>query len=130
MTLVVDLSVSSLFLLKDQSFPGRCVVALKNHRKEIFEMTAAEREGFLHDLTIAAETLQEVFSPDKLNYAVFGDEVPHFHVHLVPKYRGKTQWGKAYCSEAVAPVLLTEEDFRKRLETIRRQIEKSQKDKI
>ena len=35
---ICDLKVSTLFLFKEQSYPGRCVVAYKDHVNELFEL--------------------------------------------------------------------------------------------
>jgi len=116
---IAELRVSLLFLLRDQSFAGRCVLALKEHRNEIHEMPDSERNKYFQDLSDAAKALQAAFSPDKLNYAVFGDQVPHFHVHLVPKKKNGKLWGKAYCAEAVEPERLAEKEFLERIAAIR-----------
>jgi ATP adenylyltransferase len=116
---IAELRVSVLFLLFDQSFAGRCVLALKEHRNEINEMPDSERNEYFQDLSDAAKALQDVFSPDKLNYAVFGDQVPHFHIHLVPKKKNGTLWGMPYCAAAVEPVRLAEKEFMERVMTIR-----------
>jgi len=116
---VVDLSASTLYLLKDQSFRGRCVLALKAHRKEVFELCEAEREAFFRDLAASAQTMYRLFHPDKLNYGVFGDLVPHFHLHLVPKYSDGPLWGRPYCEAKVEPRFLPEEELSDLAERIR-----------
>jgi len=82
---VQELSVSTLYLMRDQAFEGRCIVAFREHKTEIFQLTEAERNAFFADLSRAAEAIYREFGAAKLNYAVFGGRVPHFHVHLVPK---------------------------------------------
>jgi len=117
---IVALKVSTLFLLKNQSFEGRCVLALNDHKNEIFELERKERESYFEDLSIAAKAIFNLFHPDKINYAVFGDIVSHFHIHLVPKYKKGPLWGKAFCEEPVGPLVLSDEDLIKRVSQIKK----------
>lgn len=90
---VCDLRWSRIYLLRDQRYPGRLVVALRRHVRELDELDEDERCGFFSELTAAVSAVRELYAPDKLNYAVYGDLVSHFHVHLVPKYRNGPEWG-------------------------------------
>lgn len=94
---VCQLPFSSVYLLRDQRYPGRCVVASARHVREIYEMTDTERNGFFADVARVARAVSVVAAPDKINYAVYGDLVSHFHVHLVPKKENGWRWGEAFC---------------------------------
>ena len=105
---VCDLSVSTLILFKEQSHPGRCIVAYKDHVSEIVDISDAERDAFFADVNRAAKAIHAVFHPDKLNYGAYGDTGRHLHVHLVPKYKDGFEWvgvfemnpGKVFRSDA------------------------------
>jgi diadenosine tetraphosphate (Ap4A) HIT family hydrolase len=47
----------------------------------------------MNDFSSAAESIHHSVKPAKLNYGVYGDKVPHLHVHIVPKYEDGTNWG-------------------------------------
>src|SRR5699024_8349176 len=87
---------SVFYLNKDQRYYGRTILAFKEHRKELFELTEQERKNFFEELSLAASILQKVFNPSKLNYAIYGDLVSHLHVHIVPKYQNGENWGEAF----------------------------------
>lgn len=70
---ICDLSVSSLILFKEQSHPGRCIVAYKDHVSEIVDISDEERDAFFADVARAAKAIHKVFKPDKLNYGAYGD---------------------------------------------------------
>jgi diadenosine tetraphosphate (Ap4A) HIT family hydrolase len=105
---VCDLSASTLFLFKEQSHPGRCVVAYKGHAKELFELSDAERNAFMADVCKVGAAIQKAFSPTKINYGAYSDKLPHLHFHIVPKYDGEFEFGgifemnpqKTYLSDA------------------------------
>ena len=105
---ICDLSTSTLFLFKEQSHPGRCIVAYKDHVNELFELSESDRNAFMADVAKVAKTIQTVFSAKKINYGAYSDKLPHLHFHLVPKYEGEFEFGgifemnpqKVYLSEA------------------------------
>ena len=93
---ICDLSVSSLILFKEQSKPGRCIVAYKDHVSEIVDISEEDRNAFFADVTRAARAIHAAFHPDKVNYGAYGDTGCHLHFHLVPKYKGGDEWGGVF----------------------------------
>ena len=93
---VADLEVSTLYLTKNQTYKGRCILGFKDHKTELFQLTSEELQAFSRDMAKAAKALYDVFSPNKINYAAFGDTYPHLHFHLVPKYEGGKSWGAPF----------------------------------
>ena len=93
---ICKLSVSTLILFREQSHPGRCIVAYKDHVSEIVDLGAEERAAFMEDIARAAKAIHTVFHPEKLNYGAYGDTGCHLHVHLVPKYRDGFEWGGVF----------------------------------
>jgi diadenosine tetraphosphate (Ap4A) HIT family hydrolase len=91
--IVADLEVSTLFITRDQTYRGRCILALKDHKTELFQLGAAELEAFGRDMAKASKAIYDAFSPDKINYAAYGDTYPHVHFHLVPKHKDGKSWG-------------------------------------
>ncbi len=80
-----DLSVSTVFLFKEQSHPGRCVVAYKSHVNELFELSETDRNAFMADVCRVAAAIDKAFLPAKINYGAYSDKLSHLHFHLVPK---------------------------------------------
>lgn len=93
---ICDLSVSSLILFKEQSHPGRCIVAYKDHVSEIVNISDEERNAFFDDVARVARAIHKAFSPDKVNYGAYGDTGCHLHMHLVPKYKDGFEWGGVF----------------------------------
>ena len=105
---ICDLRVSSLILFKEQSHPGRVIVAYKDHVSELVDINDEERNLFFADVAQAANALHKAFHPDKINYGAYGDGGCHLHFHLVPKYKDEFEWttvfqmnpGAVYLSDA------------------------------
>lgn len=93
---VLDLKVSSLYVFKEQSHLGRCIVAYKDHVSEIVDLTEEERSLFIEDVNNVANAIHKAFNPDKINYGFYGDTGKHLHCHLCPKYKDGYEWGGVF----------------------------------
>lgn len=93
---VGEMSTGTLYLFRDQSHKGRCVLALNDHKKEIFELTDAQRAGIINDVSKVAEAIQKLWGCNKINIGSFGDTNPHLHFHIVPKYEGQLDFGGGF----------------------------------
>ena len=93
---ICDLSVSTLILFKEQSHPGRCIVAYKDHVSELVDISEEDRNAFFADVARAAKAIHAVFHPNKVNYGAYGDGGCHLHFHLVPKYEDQFEWGGVF----------------------------------
>lgn len=93
---ICDLNVSKLYLFKEQSHPGRVIVAYKEHVSEIVDISPEEQNAFFADVRHAAEAIHKAFSPAKVNYGAYGDTGCHLHFHLVPKYTDAYEWGGTF----------------------------------
>ena len=74
-----------LIITRDQSYYGRVLIALKEHGKEIADLSAEEGEAFMRDLGKASRAVKAVVDPAKINYGMFSDKLAHSHCHIVPK---------------------------------------------
>jgi diadenosine tetraphosphate (Ap4A) HIT family hydrolase len=124
---VSDLETSALLLARDQKHRGRCILALKDHKTEMFQLAPGELAAWARDLSRAAGALWKTFSPDKINYAAFGDLYPHLHVHLVPKYKDGPEWGGPFLLDLSKDELMPPEELEKRAGQIRKNLGDIQK---
>jgi len=115
---ICDMDVSSLILFKEQSKPGRCIVAYKDHVGEIVDISDGERNAFFADVTRAARAIHAAFSPDKVNYGAYGDTGCHLHMHLVPKYKDGDEWGGVFQMNP-QKVFLTDGEYAEMIEKIK-----------
>jgi diadenosine tetraphosphate (Ap4A) HIT family hydrolase len=93
---ICELDASVVVLFKEQSHPGRCIVAFKDHKSELTELTDDERNAFFADVSRVAKAIHAIFHPNKINYGAFGDSSGHMHFHLVPKYKDQFEWNGVF----------------------------------
>ena len=70
---ICELENSKVYLFKEQSHPGRVVVAHKKHVSEILELTSQERAAYLEEIAKVSEAIHKIFKPAKVNYGAYGD---------------------------------------------------------
>jgi diadenosine tetraphosphate (Ap4A) HIT family hydrolase len=91
---VARLSRSTLYLYRDQRFRGYSVLIYDGgHATALEALPPADFAAFMDDLRRAAAALRAVLRPDHLNYECLGNQIPHLHWHLVPRYRDDPRWG-------------------------------------
>ena len=107
---LTELNWANVYLFRDQKHRGRCVAALKEHKDELFQFSPQQRDGFFAEVAAVAQAISEYTKADKINYAIYGDLVSHFHVHLVPKHRDGLQWGGPFTDD-LPKVLLADQEY-------------------
>ena len=92
--LVAPLSVSSLYLAKNQTYRGQCSLIFDvRHAARPDQLTASEWSAFCADLFAAQHAVIAVTRPDHINVESLGNVVPHLHWHIIPRYVGDRRWG-------------------------------------
>lgn len=70
----------------DAHYPGFCRVILNRHVKEMTDLSTGERARVLSAVFAVETVLRELLSPDKINLASLGNQVPHLHWHVIPRF--------------------------------------------
>ena len=95
--LAFETETSEVIVFKDQSHPGRAIVAYKkDHVAEIQDLSDEERNAFMKDVSDVAKAIQKAYNPDRINYGAYGDTLGHLHFHIVPKYTDSFEWGGTF----------------------------------
>ena len=93
---VATLRVSRLFIFKEQTYHGRCLVAYKDHVDDLNLLSDEERNAFMADVAQVTRAMQKVFNPAKINYGAYSDTLSHLHFHLIPKYVDGPDFGSVF----------------------------------
>lgn len=107
---ITPLKVSTLYLFKEQTYRGRCVVAYRSHVNELFELPDTELALFTQDVANAARAMKNSLGAAKINYGAYSDKLPHLHMHLVPKYQDGPGWGTTFTMMPDPKQFLTAEE--------------------
>jgi histidine triad (HIT) family protein len=84
--------------------PGHCLVITKTHAPTLFEAEPGDLAAAIATARRVARAIRQALAPDGLNMlqangAAAFQSVPHFHLHLIPRYDGD---GKGFDWKLVA----------------------------
>ncbi len=116
------LETSTLYLFREQTYRGRCIVALNAHETELFRLDRETLCAFSRDVAKAAAAIQRGFGAAKINYAIYGDLVSHLHWHVVPKQKGGHNWGDPFAVHPSPGTYLSEEGYNEVIATIKQHL--------
>jgi diadenosine tetraphosphate (Ap4A) HIT family hydrolase len=78
---------SGWVVLCDMQFlSGYCILLADPPVSSLNDLSHAQREQFLLDMTNIGDALMEVTGAYRINYAVAGNTDPYLHAHIVPRY--------------------------------------------
>lgn len=75
-----------VILVDDADYAGFCRVVWGGHVKEMSDLAEAERMHVMRVVFAVEEILRDVLRPDKMNLASLGNQVPHLHWHVIPRF--------------------------------------------
>lgn len=84
---VKELKTGYVVLADCQYFHGYTIFLSKTHTDELYKLDDIERDLFLKEMSIVAESVIKAFKPKKLNYELLGNSDSHLHWHLIPRYK-------------------------------------------
>lgn len=115
---ICHLRVSRLFLFKEQTYRGRCLVAYDKHVNDLNELSDDERNAFMADVAQATRAMQKAFRPEKINYGAYSDKLCHLHFHLAPKYVNGPDYGGTFQMNP-GKVYLSDEQYAELIEAVK-----------
>jgi diadenosine tetraphosphate (Ap4A) HIT family hydrolase len=118
---VTDLRLSRLRLAMNQYVAGYCVLICHRHVQEPYHLTD-NGSLFFEDMMAAAQAIEWVFNPLKLNFQLLGNLVPHLHAHLVPRYYGDPAPGRPIDPEGHI-MRLTAQEYQERVGRLQEALE-------
>ena len=117
-----SLKVRSPTAISSASAPsaGYSIVVWRGrHVADVSEMSAQEATDYWLEVLEVARVLTRVFEPCHLNYDLLGNEVPHVHTHIVPRYLDDASPGTPL--KPWAPVPVPDSVFAQQLQLLRAQ---------
>jgi diadenosine tetraphosphate (Ap4A) HIT family hydrolase len=118
---IAKLDVSRVFIFKEQTYHGRCLVAYKDHIDDLNLLSDEDRNAFMADVAKVTRAMQKVFNPDKINYGAYSDTLEHLHFHLIPKYKGGPDFGGVFRMNP-KEVYLTDGEYNDMAEKLRKEL--------
>ena len=86
--------LSLLLLLNDSQYPWFILVPQREGLREIHELSPQDQQTFIQESSLLSQTIQNLFSAEKMNVAAIGNMVPQLHVHHIARFSHDKAWPK------------------------------------
>lgn len=94
------------------SFPanrGHLLIVPKRHIEDWRKLKEEEKQAIMKGVELAIEKLSEALKPDGFNVGInlgeaAGQTVAHLHVHVIPRYKGDTNFPRGGIRKAVLDI--------------------------
>src|SRR5688572_20164511 len=70
----------------EPDYPGFVRVILNRHAREMSDLEPAEREAMMRVVFEVEAAVRESMGADKMNIASLGNQTPHVHWHVIPRF--------------------------------------------
>jgi len=70
----------------DAGFPGYTRVIWNGHVTEMTDLDAPQRQHLMDAVWLVETVMRNELAPLKVNLAQFGNQVPHLHWHVIPRW--------------------------------------------
>lgn len=77
----------SVVAVDEPEYPGFTRVVWNAHVKEMTDLPVDDRVHIMNVVWAVESAQRQVFAPEKINLASFGNMTPHVHWHVIPRYR-------------------------------------------
>lgn len=84
--MVAELNRSWVVLGDSQFYRGYCLILAKRHAREMHLMPREEAHELLDEILAVGAAIEKVARPVKLNWECLGNQEPHVHWHIFPRY--------------------------------------------
>ena len=71
----------------EPDYPGFVRVILGRHATEMADLEKGERDRFMAVVFAVEAAVRDTMKADKMNLASLGNQTPHLHWHVVPRFR-------------------------------------------
>ena len=96
---ILKLNGGTLFVNHSQTYLGRVMYVCNKHLKDVSYLKRYEDDfwakQFSNDRIMISKTLKCTFGCNRIDEASLGNEVPHLHYHLIPRYMQEPNFLKA-----------------------------------
>lgn len=89
---VTTLPLSYVRLMDNKHFPWLLLIPKHPALREWTDLSRQDQHRLSDEIAIVSHILGALVTPDKLNIATLGNQVPQLHVHVIARYKGDKAW--------------------------------------
>jgi len=85
----------------DADYPMFCRVVWNAHVKEITDLAEPQRQHLMGVVFALEQALRNLLNPAKINLASLGNQTPHLHWHVIPRFHDDRHFPHPVWAQAV-----------------------------
>jgi diadenosine tetraphosphate (Ap4A) HIT family hydrolase len=89
---VTDLPLCNVRLMNNKCFPWLILVPRRENASEWIDLSREDQHRLSDEISVVSHIFQALTTPDKLNIAALGNQVPQLHVHVIARYSSDKAW--------------------------------------
>ncbi len=89
-------------LADEHDYPGFCRVIWNQHVAEFSDLADADRDRVMRGVYAVERAMRRILKPAKVNLASLGNQVPHVHWHVIPRFSNDAHFPAADLGTASA----------------------------
>ena len=89
---ITDLPLCNVRLMDNKRFPWVILVPQVADVREWIDLPRELQHQLSDEIAVISHILQALVTPDKINIATLGNQVPQLHVHIIARYKGDAAW--------------------------------------
>jgi diadenosine tetraphosphate (Ap4A) HIT family hydrolase len=99
-TVIEERAFWILAVNRNQDLLGKTILVLRRTCHAVVEIDAHEWRELRHEVQRLAPALDQLFQPDRLNYAFLMNRDAQVHLHVIPRYASPRRWhGKSFVDD-------------------------------
>jgi diadenosine tetraphosphate (Ap4A) HIT family hydrolase len=115
---VSQLDCCKVLLMNDFNYPWLILVPQRPGLRELHDLKSEDLFLTTSELFKCSEAMESLFSPDKINIGLLGNQVPQLHIHVIARFIGDPAWPKPVWGQV--PVLsYMPKEIDKRIDLVR-----------
>jgi diadenosine tetraphosphate (Ap4A) HIT family hydrolase len=87
--------------IDDADYPMFCRVVWNAHVREMTDLEEPQRQYLMGVVFALEQALRNLLNPAKINLASFGNQTPHLHWHVVPRFQDDRHFPQPVWAQAV-----------------------------
>jgi diadenosine tetraphosphate (Ap4A) HIT family hydrolase len=89
---ITELGLCTVRLRNDKRFPWLLLIPQIANASEWIDLTREQQHQLSDEIMVTSHLLQALVTPDKLNIATLGNQVPQLHIHVIARYKTDAAW--------------------------------------
>ena len=101
--LVANKNYRIILVNDDPAYLGYLRLIVNRHVKEMTDLSSGEVHELLQVLLKLERCVRDSLAPDKINLASLGNQTPHVHWHIIPRYIDDKHYPNSIWGEVTNP---------------------------